>query len=143
MTTADKLEFFRMAGEAKKAKAIGDSSFYGENLPQAQTGLPETGLPEMGMHTYGAPHLPSKKMERTYKQNWKKSQKEKAKEHRQIGRSDKQEAKGHHLRDKANLSKPGKAPSQYVNEKKAARINKRADKAFNKSMKIQDKYLWD
>jgi hypothetical protein len=36
MTTADKMAYFRMAGEAKKARAIGDNSMYGENLPEAQ-----------------------------------------------------------------------------------------------------------
>ena len=39
MTTADKMAYFRMAGEAKKAKAIGDNSMYGESLPEAQKGF--------------------------------------------------------------------------------------------------------
>jgi hypothetical protein len=115
MTTADKMRFFQENADARKAAAIENNSFYGENIPQAQTGIP------WGMRSVGSPAF--------------------AREQKQMGRSDKQFAKGHHLRDKANLYKPGKAPSPYVNEKKAARIDKRSDRAFNKSRKIQDKYL--
>ena len=129
------MKFFRENAEAKKAKAIRDNSMYGENLAQAQTGIPG------GMRSVASPAFASKKQQRIYKQTYKKIKRDKAEEQRRTERSDKQFAKGHHLRDKANLSKPGKAPSPYVNEKKAARIDKRSDKAFNKSIKIENKYL--
>jgi hypothetical protein len=129
------MKFFRENAEAKKAKAIRDNSMYGENLAQAQTGIPG------GMRSVASPAFASKKQQRIYKQTYKKIKRDKAEEQRRTERSDKQFFKGHHLRDKANLSKPGKAPSPYVNEKKAARIDKRSDKAFNKSIKIENKYL--
>jgi hypothetical protein len=39
MTTAEKMQYFRENADARKAKAIGDNSMYGENIPQAQESL--------------------------------------------------------------------------------------------------------
>ena len=36
MTTAEKMRFFQENADARKAEAIENNSFYGENLPQAQ-----------------------------------------------------------------------------------------------------------
>jgi len=39
MTTAEKMRFFQENADARKAAAIENNSFYGENIPQAQESL--------------------------------------------------------------------------------------------------------
>lgn len=126
MTTADTMAYFRMAGEAKKAKAIGDNSIYGENLPEAQMGIP------LGMRNVGSP-VGSKNQQKRYKKLSNKIKREEAREHRQIGRAEEMFNKGMRLKDKAK--------SGSFNEKKAARLKKRGSKAINKAIDISNKYL--
>ena len=93
VSRSNPMQYFREGFETRKAAAI-------ENLTQAQTGLPE-----MGMHTYGAPHLPSKKMLKTYKKYDKKSQREEAKDKRVMKRSNNQYSKSLELRKKGKVKR--------------------------------------
>ena len=52
MTTADKMRFFQENADARKATAIENNSFYGENLVKAQKGIPRRDLINLGEKDY-------------------------------------------------------------------------------------------